>query len=86
MLAGNPREYLGDDAIAAWTLEAERFRSARPGSLHQQPRNAGVAALRTIAEVEQAYERLMADLPSQGYAGTEFSSLEERQLNDDLAS
>jgi hypothetical protein len=46
----------------------------------------GVAGLRTIAEVEQAYARLMADLPAQGYAGTEFSSLDEHRLNDDLAA
>jgi len=34
-----------------------------------------VAALRTVADVEQAYARIMADLPAQGYAGTEFFSL-----------
>jgi ketosteroid isomerase-like protein len=44
-----------------------------------------VAALRTIAEAEQAYARIMADLPARGYAGTEFSTLDARQLSDDLA-
>jgi len=45
----------------------------------------GVTAPRTIADVEHAYAHMMADLPAQGYAGTEFSSLAERQLSDDLA-
>jgi ketosteroid isomerase-like protein len=45
----------------------------------------GVASLNTRAEVEQAYGRLMADLPAQGYARTDFSSLDERQLSEDLA-
>jgi ketosteroid isomerase-like protein len=44
-----------------------------------------VAALRTTAEIEQAYARIMADLPAHGYAGTEFSTLDARRLSDDLA-
>ena len=44
-----------------------------------------VAALRTVADVEQAYARIMADLPAQGYAGTEFFSLDARHLSDELA-
>jgi ketosteroid isomerase-like protein len=45
----------------------------------------GIAAMRTIADVEQAYERVMTDLPAQGYAGTRFTSLDARQLGDELA-
>jgi ketosteroid isomerase-like protein len=45
----------------------------------------GVLALSTAADVEQAYARIMADLPALGYARTEFASLAERQLSDDLA-
>jgi ketosteroid isomerase-like protein len=45
----------------------------------------GVFALATAGDVERAYERIMADMPARGYAGTEFSSLDERQLSDDLA-
>jgi ketosteroid isomerase-like protein len=44
-----------------------------------------VAALPTVAEVERAYARIMADLPSRGYARTEFSTLDARQLGDGLA-
>lgn len=45
----------------------------------------GVTALATAAEVEQAYGRIMADLRTQDYERTEFSSLDERLLNDELA-
>ena len=45
----------------------------------------GVLGLSTAAEVEQAYARVMAELPAIGYAGTEFTTLAERQLSDDLA-
>ena len=45
----------------------------------------GVFAFSTPADAEKAYARLMADLPGRGYAGTEFSTLTERQLGDDLA-
>ena len=44
-----------------------------------------VAALRTLEEVEQAYSRIMANLPAQGYASTRFSSLDAWRLSDDLA-
>jgi ketosteroid isomerase-like protein len=44
-----------------------------------------VVALPNVAAVEQTYARLMADLPSQGYARTEFSALAEHRLGDDLA-
>jgi ketosteroid isomerase-like protein len=44
-----------------------------------------VAALRTVADVEQAYARIMADLPAQGYAGTTFLTLDARHLSDELA-
>jgi ketosteroid isomerase-like protein len=45
----------------------------------------GVVALSTVAEVEHAYARIIAELPALGYAGTEFSPLTERRLGDDLA-
>jgi ketosteroid isomerase-like protein len=44
----------------------------------------GVQALANAAAVEQAYARIMAELPAQRYARTEFSQLEERSLGDDL--
>ncbi len=45
----------------------------------------GIDALPNAAAVEQAYARIMAELPAQRYARTEFSQLEERRLGDDLA-
>jgi ketosteroid isomerase-like protein len=45
----------------------------------------GVAGLRTIADVRQAYERIMADLPAQGYERTEFTRLDEQRLDDNHA-
>jgi ketosteroid isomerase-like protein len=45
----------------------------------------GVNALPNTAAVEQAYARIMAELPAQGYARTEFSQIAERRLGDDLA-
>jgi ketosteroid isomerase-like protein len=44
-----------------------------------------VIPLATGAAVEQAYARVMAELPAKGYARTEFSGLAERRLSDDLA-
>jgi ketosteroid isomerase-like protein len=45
----------------------------------------GVVALSSAADVEQAYARIMAELPALGYAGTEFSAISERKLGDDLS-
>jgi ketosteroid isomerase-like protein len=45
----------------------------------------GVVPLSAAADVERAYARIMADLPALGYAGTEFSTVTERRLGDDLA-
>jgi ketosteroid isomerase-like protein len=44
----------------------------------------GVQALANAAAVEQAYARVMAELPAQRYARTEFSRIDERRLGDDL--
>jgi ketosteroid isomerase-like protein len=44
----------------------------------------GVNALPNAAAVEQAYARIMAELPAQRYARTEFSAVEEHRLGDDL--
>jgi hypothetical protein len=43
-----------------------------------------VLVLPTVDAVEQTYARVMADLPPE-YARTEFSSLSEHRLSDDLA-
>ncbi|MGH9161785.1 MAG: nuclear transport factor 2 family protein [Vicinamibacteraceae bacterium] len=43
-----------------------------------------VLALPTVEAVEQTYARVMADMPPD-YARTEFSSLSEHRLSDDLA-
>ncbi len=43
-----------------------------------------VRALPTIAAVEQAYAKVMAEMPPD-YARTEFSPLEQHRLSDDLA-
>jgi ketosteroid isomerase-like protein len=43
-----------------------------------------VLALPTLEAVEQAYARVMADMPPD-YARTEFSPLSEHRLSDDLA-
>jgi ketosteroid isomerase-like protein len=43
-----------------------------------------VLSLATIEAVEQAYARIMADMPPD-YARTEFSPLSEHRLSDDLA-
>ena len=45
----------------------------------------GVVPLPTGAAVEQAYQRVMADLPAKGYVRTEFSPFSERRLADDVA-
>jgi len=45
----------------------------------------GVVALPTRAAVADEYGRLLAGLPAQGYARTEFSPLAGRRLSDDLA-
>ena len=44
----------------------------------------GVSALPNAAAVEQAYARIMAELPAQRYARTDFSEVQERRLGDDL--
>jgi ketosteroid isomerase-like protein len=44
----------------------------------------GAQALPNAAAVEQAYARVMTELPAQRYARTEFSPIEEHRLGDDL--
>ena len=44
----------------------------------------GTQTLPNASAVEQAYARVMAELPAQRYARTEFSTIEERRLGDDL--
>jgi len=80
------------DALESFRRYAQAFQSLDPKAVARHFHEPSllitpllVAALRTSAEVERAYTRLMADLPAQGYAGTELSSLAGRQLTDDLA-
>ena len=44
----------------------------------------GVQAFSNMAAVEQAYAGIMAELPAQRYARTDFSPLAERRLGEDL--
>ena len=46
----------------------------------------GVETLPDTAAVEQAYSRIMQELPAQRYDRTEFSRIEERRLGEDLVS
>lgn len=45
----------------------------------------GARVLADAAAVEQAYRRVMADLPARGYVRTDFSGLNERRLGKELA-
>jgi uncharacterized protein (TIGR02246 family) len=45
----------------------------------------GVVALLDASAVEHFYRRVMAELPAQGYAKTEFSHIDERRVGEDLA-
>ena len=78
-------------AIEAFASYAKAFQALDPKAVaahfHEPalmitPR--GVNALPNAAAVEQAYARIMAELPAQRYARTEFSPIEERELGDDL--
>jgi hypothetical protein len=80
------------DPIDAFRLYTEAFRTLDPrsvGSFFNEPaiqiNPRGVFALPNRAAVEQLYKGVMAELPAMGYARTDFSSLAERRLNDDLA-
>jgi len=44
----------------------------------------GVNAMLNAQAVEQAYARVMAELPAQRYDRTEFSRIDEHRLGDDL--
>ena len=79
-------------AIAAFRHYAQAFQSLNPKAVAQyfnQPSlmitPQGVLAFITAADVEQAYARVMAELPARGYSRTEFSPLVERRLGEDLA-
>jgi hypothetical protein len=84
--------YAGAEVLATFRRYAHAFQSLDPKAVARHFHKPlllitphGVEALRAISDVEQVYARLMADLPAQGYAGTEFSSLAEQRLSDDLA-
>jgi hypothetical protein len=79
-------------AIAAFEKYTESFESLDPKAISAHfhapalivtPK--GVQSLPDAAAVERAYARIMADLPKQHYARTEFSPLREQRLSDDLA-
>jgi ketosteroid isomerase-like protein len=81
-----------DTALEAFHRYAAAFRSLDPRAVvpcfHEPAISVfptGVASLATGAQVAESYRRVMAELPSRGYATTEFSRLTERQLGDDLA-
>jgi ketosteroid isomerase-like protein len=82
--SGEALEFFRSYTQAFQTLDAKAVaRHFHEPSLLITPQ--GVFALATAGDVERAYARIMADLPARGYAGTEFSSLDERRLSDDLA-
>jgi ketosteroid isomerase-like protein len=78
-------------AMEAFEKYAESFQSldpkAIPAHFHEPalivtPK--GVQSLPDAAAVERAYARIMAELPKQNYARTEFTRLREQRLGDDL--
>ena len=80
------------DPIDAFRLYTEAFRTldARAVStFFNQPaiqiNQRGVFALPDHAAVERLYKSVMGELPAMGYSRTDFSSLAERRLSDDLA-
>jgi len=80
------------DPIDAFRLYTEAFRSLDPQAVSPffnepaiQINPRGVFALSNRAAVERMYQGVMSELPAMGYARTDFSSLAERRLTDDLA-
>jgi hypothetical protein len=78
-------------AIEAFEKYAESFQSLDPKAIPEHfhepalivtPK--GVQSLPDATSVERAYARIMADLPKQNYARTEFTRLREQRLGDDL--
>jgi hypothetical protein len=79
------------EAIAAFRRYTEAFQTLEPQRMaahFNEPAimisPQGVIGLPNAAAVEQAYGRVMAELPARGYARTEFSPLTERKLGRDL--
>ncbi len=78
-------------AVEAFRKYAESFQSLDPKAIaahfHEPalmvtPK--GVQSLPDATAVEHAYARIMAELPKQNYARTEFTSLREQLLSEDL--
>lgn len=78
-------------AIEAFEKYAESFQSLDPKAIPEHfhepalivtPK--GVQSLPDATSVERAYARIMADLPKQNFARTEFTRLREQRLGDDL--
>jgi hypothetical protein len=81
-----------DTALAAFRSYTRAFQSLDPKwvarffhepALMVTPK--GIEALPDAAAVERAYGRIMAELPAQRYARTDFTRIEERRLGDDLS-
>jgi hypothetical protein len=81
-----------DSALEAFHRYAAGFQSLDPRAVvpcfHEPALGVfppGVVSLATGGQVEETYRRVMAELPSRGYATTEFWRLTERRLGEDLA-
>lgn len=81
-----------DEALAAFQRYTDAFQTLDPraaASHFHQPAlfisPQGIETLPTNADVERMYRQVMAELPAQGYARTDFSQLVEHRLAPDLA-
>ena len=81
-----------DNALHAFRSYAHAFQSLDPDAVARHFHEPAllitpheVAAMWTRAEVSEAYARIMATVPAQGYAGTESLSMEVQHLGDELA-
>jgi ketosteroid isomerase-like protein len=79
-------------ALEAFRRYAEAFRSLDPRRVARHFAEPAlmivpdrVTAFPNATAVEDAYGRVMAELPARGYAMTEFADLAERRLSDDLS-
>jgi ketosteroid isomerase-like protein len=81
-----------DGALAAFRRYTDAFQALDPRAVaphFNQPAlfisPEGIVTLPTTADVERMYRGVMAELPAQGYARTDFSQLVEHRLAPDLA-
>lgn len=80
------------EAVEAFRRYAQAFQTLDPRAVvphfHEPAlmiNPMGVTSLPNGAAVEQLYRPLMTSLPERGYARTEFSTMVEHRLSDDLA-